>query len=127
MDGKILCPPDVIQLFLTFSGEVHWTCLSALWCSYLTPPHIWCILMGLFMSQITTRRPRGYYRNEGYGTAGVIGLWWDILWRSIIALAMVVIGAIVVMVVFGCITLADVPRILQNLWTGSSGTGSGKI
>ena len=93
MDGKILCPPDVIQLFLYFSGETRaqpLDLLIGLVVSGLDTPHIWCILMGLFMSQITTRRPRGYYRNEGYGTAGVIGLWWDILWRSIIALAMVV-------------------------------------
>ena len=75
------------------------------------------------MSPVTSQRP-SVYRRSSYGTLGVIGLCWSILWRSIIALAMVVIGAIMVMIIFGVITLADVPRILHNLWTGSGGTGS---
>ena len=82
--------------------------------------------MGLFMSPIASHRP-SVYRRSSYGTMGVIGLYCSVLWRSIIALAMVVIGALVVMIIFGVITLADVPRILINLWTGSSGTGSGKL
>ena len=78
------------------------------------------------MRPITPRRP-SVYRRSSYGAVGVIGLSWSILWRSIIALLMVVIGALVVMIIFGVITLADVPRIFNNLWTGSSGTGSGKL
>jgi hypothetical protein len=82
--------------------------------------------MGLFMSPIASHRP-SVYRRSSYGAVGVIGLYWAVLWRSIIALAMMVIGAIVVMIIFGVITLADVPRIFNNLWTGSSGTGSGRL
>ena len=78
------------------------------------------------MRPVTPHRP-SVYRRSSYGTVGVIGLVLDILWRSIIALAMVVIGAVILMVALGVIGLSDVPRIFNNLWTGSSGTGSGKI
>ena len=66
----------------------------------------------LFMRPITPYRP-SVYRRSSYGAWGVIGLVWA-----------TVIGALVGL---GIVQISDVPRIIENLWTGSSGTGSGRI
>lgn len=79
------------------------------------------------MSLINPQRPRVYYRNRGYGALGVIGLSWAILWRTLMIIGLVAAMAIGLMVGLGIIGIFDVPRIIENLWTGSSGTGSGKI
>ena len=82
--------------------------------------------MGLFMRPITPRRP-SVYRRSSYGASGVIGLVWAVLWRSAVVIGLMTGMAITFMVALGVITLADVPRIFNNLWTGSGGTGSGRI
>ena len=79
--------------------------------------------MGLFMSPVTSQRP-SVYRRSSYGTLGVIGLCWSVLWRSVLVIGLSVIGAVVLMVALGVIEISDLPRILKNLWTGSGGTGS---
>ena len=64
------------------------------------------------MRTITSQRP-SVYRRSSYGALGVIGL--------------VVATVIGMMLGLGIISLDDLPRIIENLWTGSSGTGSGRI
>ena len=83
--------------------------------------------LGLFMSPITSQRPRGYYRSDGYGALGVIGLCWAVLWRTLGIIGLVLATVIGMMIGLGIVQISDVPRILENLWTGSSGTGTGKI
>ena len=36
-------------------------------------------------------------------------------------------GQLGLLVGLGIVQISDVPRIIENLWTGSSGTGSGRI
>jgi hypothetical protein len=58
---------------------------------------------------------------------GVIGLVWDILWRTAGVIGLIVATAIGLLVGLGIVQISDVPRIFENLWTGSGGTGSTKI
>ena len=78
------------------------------------------------MRPITPRRP-SVYRRSSYGASGVIGLVWAVLWRSVLVIGLMAGMAITFMVALGIISLADLPRIIENLWTGSGGTGSGRI
>jgi hypothetical protein len=81
------------------------------------------------------------YRRSSYGawgviglvwavlwrTAGVIGLVWAVLWRTVGVIGLVSATVIGALVGLGIVQISDVPRIIENLWTGSSGTGSGRI
>ena len=78
------------------------------------------------MRPITPHRP-SVYRRSSYGTMGVIGLVWDILWRTVGVIGLIMAMAIGLLVGLGIVGLSDVPRIIENFWTGSGGTGSGKI
>jgi len=78
------------------------------------------------MRPITSQRP-SVYRRSSYGTLGVIGLCWAILWRTLGVIGLVSATVIGMMLGLGIIGLDDLPRIIENLWTGSSGTGSGKL
>ena len=78
------------------------------------------------MSTITSQRP-SVYRRSSYGALGVIGLCWAILWRSVGVIGLVSATVIGMMIGLGIVQISDLPRIIENLWTGSSGTGSGRI
>lgn len=78
------------------------------------------------MRPITSQRP-SVYRRSSYGALGVIGLCWAVLWRSVFVIGLVFATVIGMMIGLGIVQISDVPRIIENLWTGSSGTGSGKI
>ena len=82
--------------------------------------------MGLFMRTITSQRP-SMYRRSSYGALGVIGLLWAVLWRSAGVIGLVVATVIGMMIGLGIIGLDDLPRIIENLWTGSRTAGSGRI
>jgi len=82
--------------------------------------------MGLFMRPITPYRP-SVYRRSSYGAWGVIGLVWAILWRTAAVIGLIMATVIGLLLGLGIINLSDVPRIIENLWTGSGGTGSGKL
>lgn len=82
--------------------------------------------MGLFMRTITSQRP-SVYRRSSYGALGVIGLLWAVLWRSVFVIGLVSATVIGMMIGLGIVQISDLPRIIENLWTGSSGTGSGRI
>ena len=81
---------------------------------------------GLFMRPITSHRP-SVYRRSSYGAWGVIGLVWAVLWRTAGVIGLVCATVIGALVGLGIVQISDVPRIIENLWTGSSGTGSGRI
>ena len=78
------------------------------------------------MRPITPRRP-SVYRRSSYGASGVIGLVWAILWRSVFVIGLVGCTVIGMLIGLGIVQISDVPRIIENLWTGSGGTGSGRI
>lgn len=73
------------------------------------------------MSPITTQRPRGYYRSEGYGALGVIGLCWAVLWRSLGIMGLVLLTIIGMMVGLGIISLSEI----LNIFNPFIGRGSG--
>ena len=78
------------------------------------------------MRPITPYRP-SVYRRSSYGAWGVIGLVWSVLWRTAGVIGLIIATVIGVLVGLGIVQISDVPRIIENLWTGSSWTGSGKI
>jgi ABC-type amino acid transport system permease subunit len=78
------------------------------------------------MRPITPYRP-SVYRRSSYGAWGVIGLVWAVLWRTVGVIGLVSATVIGALVGLGIVQISDVPRIIENLWTGSSGTGSGRI
>lgn len=79
--------------------------------------------MVLFMSPVTSPSPR-VYRKSSYGTGEVIRLCFDILWRSVAVIGMVIVTYITFLIGLGIITISDLPRIIDNFWTGSKGSGS---
>ena len=78
------------------------------------------------MRTITSHRP-SVYRRSSYGVLGVIGLLWAVLWRTVFVIGLVSATVIAMMIGLGIIGLDDIPRIIENLWTGSRTAGSGKI
>ena len=74
----------------------------------------------------TSHRP-SVYRRSSYGTMGVIGLVWAVLWRTVGVIGLIIATVIGALVGLGIVNLSDLPRIIENLWTGSGGTGSGRI
>jgi hypothetical protein len=78
------------------------------------------------MRPITSQRP-SVYRRSSYGTLGVIGLCWAVLWRTGMVIGLLMAMVIGLLVGLGVIGLSDIPRIIENFWTGSSGTGSGRL
>ena len=83
-------------------------------------------IIGLFMPPITSQRP-SVYRRSSYGTLGVIGLVWAVLWRSVMVIGLALATVIGVMVGLGIIQVDDLPRIIENLWTGSRSSGGSTI
>lgn len=78
------------------------------------------------MRTITSQRP-SVYRRSSYGALGVIGLLWAVLWRSVFVIGLVVATVIGMMIGLGIVQISDLPRIIENLWTGSRTAGSGRI